>query len=100
MKNGVAHRWFIEKATDCFLPYHTYKHLQEVMTSKTSHFCSVHESKIKTLHIKKLTLRFPKITQDAEDKKLKLSPNVYKLRVDQQNTIRLSHYTSGMKTSV
>lgn len=29
------------------------KHLQEVITLRTLHFCSVHDSEIETLHIKK-----------------------------------------------
>ena len=60
--------------------YIYYKHLQEVMTLKASH-CGIHDSKIKTLNIKKLTLGFPKIIWDAEDKELNLSPNVYEPRV-------------------
>lgn len=34
---------------------------QEVITLQTLHFWSVHDSKIRTLHIRKLTLCFPKI---------------------------------------
>lgn len=55
---------YLTATASFFLTYIYYKHLQEVMTLKASH-CGIHDSKIKTLHIKKLTLGFPKIIWDA-----------------------------------